>query len=206
MSKIRCSYQLHIQLSESKPAIWRRLVVADSTSLAQLHRTIQAAMGWDNRHGFAFEIAGQRYGQPNADLPEDPTMDARRYTLNQLLQGQALPVRYLYDLNAGWQLRIKLEACTPIGSPEALHSLPICLGGRNACPPENWSHGMPAFTEFVQAIQDKQHPGHQAALRLHPADFDAKLFDLPAAQARIHALQLLRPSTMPAVKPETAFL
>ena len=46
MAKIRCSYQLHIQLSDTKPAIWRRLVVADSTTLAHLHQTIQAAMGW----------------------------------------------------------------------------------------------------------------------------------------------------------------
>jgi hypothetical protein len=45
VSKNRCSYQLHIQLQDIKPAIWRRVVVADTTSLAQLHRIIQAAMG-----------------------------------------------------------------------------------------------------------------------------------------------------------------
>lgn len=204
MPKIRCSYQLHIQLNDSKPAIWRRLVVADTTSLAQLHRTIQAAMGWNNLHGYAFEIAGQRYGLPDADLPEDPTMDARRYSLGQLLQGEALAVRYLYDLSAGWQLRIKLEACTPVGSPEALLSLPICLGGRNACPPEN-TGGMQAFNDAVLALQDPQHADHPAARRLLPAAFGAKQFDLQAAQDRIHALELAHPSTAAAPKPETAF-
>lgn len=194
MPKIRCSYQLHVQLCDTKPAVWRRLVVADSTTLAELHQTIQAAMGWKNRHRYAFEIAGQHYGLPDADMPEDPTMDARRYTVGQLLQAQALAVRYLYDFGDGWQHRVKLESCTPIGSPAALHSLPICLGGRNACPPEDCG-GTSGFTDLVQALQaleDVQHPGHQAARRQHAAGFDAKRFDLTEAQRRIHALQLLR--------------
>lgn len=191
MPKIRSSYQLHIQLCDTKPAVWRRLVVADNTSLAQLHQTIQAAMGWDNRHRYAFEIAGQHYGLPNADWPEDPTMDARRYTVGQLLQGAAVAVRYLYDFGDGWLHRIKLEACTPIGSPAALTSLPICLGGRNACPPEDCG-GTTGFAALLQALQD---PLQAAARRQLPAGWDAKHFDLAAAQARIHALQLLRPQS-----------
>lgn len=199
MAKIRCSYQLHIQLSDTKPAIWRRLVVADSTTLAQLHQTIQAAMGWENRHRYAFEIAGQHYGLPVADMPEDPTMDARRYTIGQLLQGQPLAVRYLYDFGDSWLHRIKLEACTPTGSPEALSSLPICLGGRNACPPEDCG-GAPGFAQRLQALQDPQHPEHLSARRLQPAGWDAKHFDLAAAQRRIHALQLLRARSQPQIQ------
>ncbi|KUF40972.1 hypothetical protein AS359_09075 [Comamonas kerstersii] len=97
MRKIRYGYQLHIQLCATKPAVWRRLLVAETTTLAQLHQIIQAAMGWENRHLYMFEIAGQRYGIPDADWPNDPTMDARRYTIGQLLRHQALSIRYLYD-------------------------------------------------------------------------------------------------------------
>lgn len=201
MTKTRCSYQLHIQLSDTKPAVWRRLVVADSMTLAQLHRAIQAVMGWQNRHLYEFEIAGQRYGQPDADTPDDPTMDARRYTLGQLLQGEALTVRYLYDFGDGWQHRIKLESIAPIASPAALHSLPMCMGGRNACPPEDCG-GAPGFAQFVEAIQDSSHSGHAAARNLHPADFDAKNFDLQRAQARLHSLALLRAPAPMATKPE----
>ena len=191
MPKIRSSYQLHIQLCDTKPAVWRRLVVADTTTLAQLHQTIQAAMGWENRHRYAFEIAGQHYGLPNADLPEDPTMDARRYTVGQLLQGAAVAVRYLYDFGDGWLHRIKLEACTPVGSPAALTSLPMCLGGRHACPPEDCG-GPPGFAALLQALQDPLQAEYLAARRQLPTGWDAKHFDLAAAQARIHALQLLR--------------
>ena len=163
MYKTRNSYQLHIQLCDIKPAVWRRLVVADAMTLAELHRAIQAVMGWQNRHLYEFEIAGQRYGQPNADEPEDPTMDARRYTLGQLLQGQALAIRYLYDFGDGWLHRIKLEACTPLPSPESLGNLPLCLDGRNACQPDHGSDGANALP-----------------------------FDLASTQARIQALARAR--------------
>lgn len=203
MTKSRNSYQLHIQLCDTKPAIWRRLVVAESMTLAQLHRAIQAVMGWQNRHQYEFEIAGQRYGQPDADLPDDPTMDARRYTLGQLLQGQALTVRYLYNFGDGWMHRIKLESVQPIASPAALHSLPMCMGGRNACPPENCG-GPQRYADLLSALEDIAHP-QQPAARAQAAGFDAKHFDLQRAQARVHSLALLGANaTVTTTKVETA--
>lgn len=198
MYKTRNSYQLHIQLCDIKPAVWRRLVVADAMTLAELHRAIQAVMGWQNRHLYEFEIAGQRYGQPNADEPEDPTMDARRYTLGQLLQGQALAIRYLYDFGDGWLHRIKLEAVTPADSCQ-----PQCLGGSNACPPEDCG-GIPGFADFVAAVQDPAHPGHASARRLRAGDFDPRHFDLQRAQARLHSLALLRSGPAVVVAAESA--
>lgn len=187
MPKLRCSYQLHIQLCETKPAVWRRIVVSDSTNLAQLHGIVQAVLGWQQRQPYVFEIAGQRYGIPDADWPEDPTMDARRYTLGQLLQSQALPIRYHYDFSRGWQHRIKLESATPLPTPDLLQSLPICLGGRNACPPENYDCAL-GFADAVTAILDASHPQHAQAVRSLGADFAAKDFDLQLAQSRLRAL------------------
>ena len=189
--RIRCSYQLHIQLCETKPPIWRRIVVADQTTFAHLHLAIQAVMGWQNRHPYAFELAGQRYGLPNPDQPDDPTMDARRYTIGQLLQGKSLAIRYLYDFGDGWLHRIKIEATAPIGSPAALSSLPICLGGRNACPPEDFG-GSQAYNQCLQAFEDPTHREHLAASRKLPQGFNAQHFDLQVAQNKIRALQLYR--------------
>ena len=191
MRKTRNSYQLHIQLCDTKPAVWRRLVVVDTMTLADLHRAIQAVMGWQNFHPYTFEIADQHYGIPNPDVPEERTVDARRYTLGQLLQGQGLSVRYVYGAQRGWQHRIKLEEVQPIGSPAALHSLPMCVGGRNACPPEICT-GPSGFAVFMQAMQDPAHARHAEARELHPEDFDPTQFDLQRAQARLHSLALLR--------------
>ena len=204
MTKARCSYQLHIQLTDTKPAPWRRIVVADSMNLASLHRAIQAVMGWRNQHLYEFEIAGQRYGIPDPDNPEDPTMDARRYTLGQLLQGQALSMRYIYDFADFWAHRIKLEATKPIDSAASLQQLPMCIDGRHACPPEDCG-GPLGFASFIAAIQDPEHPQHQAARRLYPEDVHNSQFDLQRAQARLHSLALLQRGPATVAQQEAAF-
>ena len=157
LPKNRYSYQLRIQFEGIKPAIWRRIVVADTTTLAQLHRIIQAAMGGVMGQRFAFEVAGQRYGLPNPDMPDDPTMDARRYTLCQLMQGRPLPMRYAAGLAGGLAHRIKLELCTPVTAAQ-LQQLPQCVAGRSPCLPyaqqsveDNW-FDLAAAQKRVQAI------------------------------------------------------
>lgn len=202
MPKPRCSYQLHIQLQDIKPAIWRRIVVADHTNLEQLHRIIQVTMGWENAHLYAFEIAGQRYGMPDPDWPDDRTMDARRYTVGQLLQGQAIAMRYTYDFGDDWQHRIKLEACEPAGAQQ-LEALPQCLAGRNACPPEDCG-GPFGYQDLVCNIDNAKQSKRAAALTWEHADFDAKHFDLATAQSQLQALRPMLQKKAPLPQQEEA--
>ena len=55
-------YQLRIWLREISPAIWRRLLVRSDSAIADLHYTIQIAMGWTDFHLHQFIIHGKRYG------------------------------------------------------------------------------------------------------------------------------------------------
>lgn len=41
-------HQLRIHLVGISPMVWRRLLVAGTTELAQLHHILQIAMGWEN--------------------------------------------------------------------------------------------------------------------------------------------------------------
>jgi hypothetical protein len=43
-------------LPDLKPAIWRRVFVPQSVTLAKLHQVIQIAMGWTNSHLHEFTI------------------------------------------------------------------------------------------------------------------------------------------------------
>ena len=43
-------YQLHILLCEVSTAIWRRLWVRSDSTMADLHYTLQLAMGWSDSH------------------------------------------------------------------------------------------------------------------------------------------------------------
>jgi Plasmid pRiA4b ORF-3-like protein len=53
--------QLKLLLRDVHPAVWRRVKLADSLSIADLHRVIQLLMGWDDDHLHRFRIHGRDY-------------------------------------------------------------------------------------------------------------------------------------------------
>jgi len=57
------AYQLRVYLRQISPMIWRRLQVRSDSTIADLHYTLQIAMGWDDFHLHQFIIRGKRYGE-----------------------------------------------------------------------------------------------------------------------------------------------
>jgi len=43
-------YQLRVTLTDSRPKIWRRILVDEDIILPDLHKIIQTCMGWANSH------------------------------------------------------------------------------------------------------------------------------------------------------------
>ena len=60
-------YQLKVTLLDTKPPVWRRVLVDGDATLDHLHEVIQAAFGWWNYHLHEFEIGRRRYGVPDPD-------------------------------------------------------------------------------------------------------------------------------------------
>jgi len=56
------AYHLKIALHGVSPMIWRRLVIAENTSLAKLHYVLQSVFDWDDEHLHRFHIYGVDYG------------------------------------------------------------------------------------------------------------------------------------------------
>src|SRR5690349_1572525 len=79
---------LKVTLRDTKPPVWRRLLVPGETTLADLHRAIQAAMGWEDYHLHTFDIAGRQYGDPRA---VDDVADETRVTPNGLIKSGVTP-------------------------------------------------------------------------------------------------------------------
>ena len=55
-------YQLKVSLRDISPMIWRRLLVTNFTTIAQLHHILQTAMGWQDLHLHQFRVYGKAYG------------------------------------------------------------------------------------------------------------------------------------------------
>lgn len=79
-------YQIKVTLNDSKPPIWRRILVADTTSLSKLHTILQTVMGWTDSHLHHFIINDEFYGNPDDDEYGDMgTKNEVRFRLNQLV-------------------------------------------------------------------------------------------------------------------------
>ena len=55
-------YLLCIRLDAISPLIWRRLLVSEATTIAELHAIIQIAFGWSDSHLHRFVIHAKSYG------------------------------------------------------------------------------------------------------------------------------------------------
>jgi hypothetical protein len=179
-------YQIKITLEDSKPPIWRRLLVRSDTSLGKLHRIIQVAMGWWDEHLHQFIVGRTYYGIPDPDYLDDLEMrDERRVKLSQIVTGEGFKFRYEYDFGDDWMHQVLLEKILP---PEPGQTYPLCVKGRRACPPEDVG-GIWGYADFLQAIRDPEHPEHEEYVEWIGDEFDSEAFDLEEVNAALKALR-----------------
>ena len=177
-------YQLKVSLRDSKPPIWRRLVVPGSITLHKLHKIIQIAMGWTDSHLHQFIIADEYFGIPS---PEDwqPVMDERRYRLNQIAPSEKVKFIYEYDFGDSWEHEILVEK---IQAPETGIKYPLCIKGKRACPPEDVG-GVWGYMEFVEAMRDPNHAEHASYVEWWGDDFDPEEFDIEVVNRALQRIK-----------------
>ncbi len=166
-------YQVKVTLRDSKPPIWRRLLVSGSITFYKLHYIIQIAMGWTDCHLHQFIIEGKYFGIPS---PEDwqPIMDERRYHLNQIAPSENSKFIYEYDFGDSWEHEILVEKIQP---PESGIKYPLCIKGKRACPPEDVG-GVWGYMEFVEAMSNPNHDEHDSYFEWWGGEFDPEKFDV----------------------------
>jgi hypothetical protein len=158
---------LKVTLRGSKPPIWRRLEVASSTTLDELHTVIQAAFGWENYHLHVFETAdGRQYGDP------DPELDFRSEYGVRLTRVAPVgaKLRYTYDFGDDWEHVVEVEKSLP-AEPAAAY--PRCVGGRRAAPPEDCG-GIWGYQDLLERRAAAADEDEESML---PEDFDPAAFD-----------------------------
>ena len=168
-------YQIKVTLDDSKPPIWRRILVRSDITLGELHDVIQAVMGWAGYHLHQFIVGETYYGEPHPDYEGFVEMrDESRVKLNQIVTGEKYKFRYEYDFGDSWLHNLLVEKVLP---PEPGQQVPVCIKGRRACPPEDMG-GIWGYYMFLEAIQDPEHPELEDYLEWVGEDFDPEAFDL----------------------------
>ncbi|MBQ7238533.1 MAG: plasmid pRiA4b ORF-3 family protein [Bacteroidales bacterium] len=136
------SITLKVQIRGIKqPPVWRRLVIPDSFTFADLHCAIQEAFGWGNYHLYQFQKqpygSGWCFKDPRA---EEYSFDNEGCTRAD--EGSVLSVVefrkeqkfvYVYDFGDDWIHDITVEDVDHSNQLDC----PICTGGKSACPEED---------------------------------------------------------------------
>jgi hypothetical protein len=168
---------LKVTLRGTKPPVWRRLVMLGTMTLGDLHRAIQAAMGWHDSHLHAFDIGGEQYGDRHS---VDDVADENRVTLNGLLRSPVVRFTYTYDFGDNWEHTVAFEKSEPV--VEGV-SYPVCITGKRNCPPEDCG-GVWGYQELLAILADPEHTEYAEQI---DKDFDPDEFDLELANTVLAA-------------------
>lgn len=173
--------RFRIELCDVSPTVWRLVELDGASTFWDLHCVIQDAMGWMDRHLHNFSFDHRGASDPTlVGIPyHDPMPGARR-----IQAGWDLPLwrhfrkpgdsgTYNYDFGDDWQHDVEFEA---VALREARTKYPRCLGGANACPPEDCG-GPPGYAELQEAMVDAEHPRRAELLEWLGGPFDPAAFD-----------------------------
>lgn len=174
---------LRIELLDVAPLVWRRVLVSNQWTLASLHGYLQWVMGWTDSHAHEFQI-GTGVVAPDwwireVDFDTEPRdyRDERRVSVAAVVSELgAGEFAYRYDMGDGWQHRLVIESLPRVAETQDV-SLPVCLAGENACPPEDVG-GPDGYALFLEILANLKHEQHRDMVRWIGGVFDPKGFDL----------------------------
>jgi Plasmid pRiA4b ORF-3-like protein len=181
--------RIKITVDGSKPAIWRRIEIRLSASLADLHQTIQAIMLYRRGHLFQFDV-GERgdqrhYGVPDpADADWIKMTDASSANIGSLLDAGVRGFSYTYDFSDNWRHTIMIEA---VGAADPTRRYPRFVDGARRAPPEDIG-GWPGFEQFLEIMTKPRHAEHKELVRWYGRVFDPDDIGLADINRNIEAL------------------
>src|SRR6266849_2543272 len=176
-------FQLKVSLEDTRPLIWRRILVPSNFTLDKLHAVLQEAMGWTNSHLHQFTLHDRRIGDPRVDEDAGPQLeDERKVHLVHLL-GEGQRFVYEYDFGDGWTHELLVEK---VLAPDERLQYPLCIAGARACPPEDVG-GVGGYENFLEAMRDPEHEEHDQIVTWVGGVFDPEGFDVNAVNRNLRA-------------------
>ncbi len=184
-------YQLKITLDDTKPPVWRRILIPANATFRELHETIQLSFGWSDYHLHDFQVKRADAFRPHSitDLTardvepwwdDDEKSDERRVKLSDVLHRTGDRCGYWYDFGDDWRHSIVFEKALP--AVEGI-DYPLCIKGKRACLPEDCG-GPWGYADLCDILAQPSHPEHQDKLEWlglnNASEFDPEDFDVDA--------------------------
>lgn len=170
-------YQIQILLQDSKPRIWRRVLVSSDMLLPDLHKVIQTTMGWENTHLHQFIKNGRFYTLKMDDdiyWDELDNVDYKNIRISELLSKEKERIQYEYDFGDSWKHSIILEKILPF---DKNMKYPVCLKGKMNCPPEDCG-GVWGYANMLEVLKNPEHEEYEEFAEWLEEDFDPEHFDI----------------------------
>ncbi len=169
-------YQIKISLKGFSPKIWRRILVHPDLFLPDFHKIIQTTMGWENYHLHQFIANGIEFTQKSEDddwWDNVKSVDYENVKISDLLVEEKDKIIYEYDFGDGWEHDIVLEKILPV---ESGVKYPICIGGKNNCPPEDVG-GVSGYAYMLEVLSNPKHEEYEMFIEWLGGPFDPEYFD-----------------------------
>lgn len=171
-----------VTLQDTRPPIWRRIVVPDNYTLGQLHRVLQIVMGWTDSHLHSFHIGDQIFGMKldNSEDDDPKEADENSALLHTFSLRRGAKIVYEYDFGDSWIHVLAVEKLVPATES---HPRAVCLAGRRACPPEDCG-GIWGYQRVLQVLKRVRNDD-DAEFREWVGDYDPARFDLDEISRRL---------------------
>lgn len=176
-------YQLKVTLKGLKPPIWRKIQVASTITLEELHLIVQEVMGWENYHLHQFLIGGTSYSQPQQFGLE--ARNEKIVMLSKVVIEEKFKFSYIYDLGDDWEHEIFVEKILPLSDGV---NYPICLTGKRACPPEDCG-GVWGYAELLEVLQEPEHPEYETYQDWVGEGFNPDAFNLDEINQKLEVFR-----------------
>lgn len=157
--------QVLIELQDVEPVVWRRVLVPETYFWSDLHPILQGTMGWGMEHDHEFILE-----EKNGHEPEHEFLGHSRI-LDTVKAGESL--EYLYDPEDKWTHKITIEEVVPRNK---LMEYPVCVGGENACPPEECG-GAEGYSDLLECLANPTSEDHANVMEWIGGFFDPTGFD-----------------------------
>lgn len=158
------AFQLKIMIKNSKPPIWRRVVVPAGITFSQLSVILNEVMGWRGYHLFQFEFYHQglcvmENAEEFDDFGQYDYIEASTTCIDEVLK-RIDWFTYVYDLGDDWQHRVTVEKILD----DWELNYPQVLKYKGDCPIEDCG-GIWGYYECLHIINDLENPEREERLK-----------------------------------------